>query len=248
LDKLQRLIELKDSQLARLQARLAEEEQAAQQEPPTAAEQTPAASEQSPAASEQPAPEEVRSDDAAPDASAASLQEVIEQPALAPAEVRQDVVPVVDPAPPPANQSGLQNYIDRLLADPLLLGAIGGGSLLALLLALMALSRRNALKEAELQEGLGLGDEDQAFSEELALPSSSFDDLGGVSRNGKSSAKADEAMDVLGEANIYIAYGRFNQAAELLLNTLDEQPERRDLRLKLMEVFAEQGDRAGFQQ
>lgn len=248
LDKLQRLIELKDSQLARLQARLAEEEQAAQQEPPTAAEQTPAASEQSPAASEQPAPEEVRSDDAAPDASAASLQEVIEQPALAPAEVRQDVVPVVDPAQPPANQSGLQNYIDRLLADPLLLGAIGGGSLLALLLALMALSRRNALKEAELQEGLGLGDEDQAFSEELALPSSSFDDLGGVSRNGKSSAKADEAMDVLGEANIYIAYGRFNQAAELLLNTLDEQPERRDLRLKLMEVFAEQGDRAGFQQ
>src|SRR5690606_30060785 len=45
-----------------------------------------------------------------------------------------------------------------------------------------------------------------------------------------------------------IAYGRFNQAAELLLNTLDETPERKDLRLKLMEVFAEQGDRAGFQQ
>src|SRR5690606_8754772 len=142
-------------------------------------------------------------------------------------------------------KSGLQGYIDRLLADPLLLGAIGGGSLLALLLALMALSRRNALKEAELQSG---GVDDQAFSEELALPSSSFDDLGGVSRGGVVADKADEANDPLGEANIYTAYGRFNQAAELLLNTLDETPERKDLRLKLMEVFAEQGDRAGFQQ
>ena len=253
LDKLQRLIELKDSQLARLQSRLAEEEQAAQQAPEATTEPAPAASEapqQNPAASDQPvaAPEEARSDDAAPSASAAPLQGVIEQPAPAPAEVLQSVVPVVDPAQPAANEPGLQGYVDRLLADPLLLGAIGGGSLLALLLALMALSRRNALKEAELQEGLGLSDDDQAFSEELALPSSSFDDLGGVSRNGKSGAKADEAVDVLGEANIYIAYGRFNQAAELLLNTLDEQPERRDLRLKLMEVFAEQGDRAGFQQ
>src|SRR5690606_38577920 len=104
--------------------------------------------------------------------------------------------------------------------DPLLLGAIGGGSLLALLLALMALSRRNAMREAELQEGLGLSDEDQAFSEELALPSSSFDDLGGVSRGGKPAAKGGETADVLGEASIYIAYGRFNQAAELLLNAL----------------------------
>src|SRR5690606_28010352 len=112
-----------------------------------------------------------------------------------------------------------------------------------LLLALMALSRRNALKEAELHGGLA--DEDQAFSEELALPSSSFDDLGNVTRASKT---GDDEMDVLGEANIYIAYGRFNQAAELLLNALDDTPERRDLRLKLMEVFAEQGDRAGFQQ
>lgn len=248
LDKLQRLIELKDSQLARLQARLAEEEQAAQQaptEPAITTEQPTTVEELIPEQAPQ-ASEGAPGDEAAP-AAEAQLQTVIEQPAPAPAEVLQNVVPAVSAETSP-NESGLQGYVDRLLADPLLLGAIGGGSLLALLLALMALSRRNAMKEAELQEGLGLGEDDQTFSEELALPSSSFDDLGGVSRNGKSAAKGNEATDVLGEANIYVAYGRFNQAAELLLNALDEEPERRDLRLKLMEVFAEQGDRAGFQQ
>src|SRR5690554_1047785 len=244
LDKLQRLIELKDNQLARLQARLAEEQAAAAEAP-----QTPAPEAAPQAAPDEAQPNEAQDNAAHPQAVLEPMPEASEAPMAQPAPEPADVLPSVVPAAAaeePAERSGLQGYIDRLLGDPLLLGAIGGGSLLALLLALMALSRRNAMKEAELQEGLGLSDDDQAFSEELALPSSSFDDLGGVSRNGQSS-KAGDATDVLGEANIYIAYGRFNQAAELLLNALDEEPERRDLRLKLMEVFAEQGDRAGFQ-
>ncbi|MHA5866236.1 type IV pilus assembly protein FimV, partial [Pseudomonas aeruginosa] len=52
--------------------------------------------------------------------------------------------------------------------------------------------------------------------------------------------------DALGEADIYIAYGRFNQAAELLQNAIYDEPQRTDLRLKLMEVYAEMGDREGF--
>lgn len=243
LEKLQRLIELKDSQLARLQARLAEEEQMAQQEV-----QSTSQGEQ-PVDGQAPIDESSAERDQTPLPAPASevLQTDSIQPASEPAEVRQGIVPVAN-LDPSAEGSDMQGYIDRLLADPLLLGAIGGGSLLALLLALMALSRRNAQKEAELQDELGLAADDQAFSGELALPSSSFDDLGGVSRNDKPSEKVGEASDVLGEANIYIAYGRFNQAAELLLNALDDEPERPDLRLKLMEVFAEQGDRAGFQQ
>ncbi|MCQ4051630.1 tetratricopeptide repeat protein, partial [Klebsiella pneumoniae] len=52
--------------------------------------------------------------------------------------------------------------------------------------------------------------------------------------------------DALAEADIYIAYGRFNQAAELLQNALNDEPQRSDLRLKLMEVYAELGNRDGF--
>src|SRR5690606_32592140 len=45
---------------------------------------------------------------------------------------------------------------------------------------------------------------------------------------------------------IFIAYGRFNQAAELLESAVNDEPNRTDLRLRLMEIYAELGDRDGF--
>lgn len=55
----------------------------------------------------------------------------------------------------------------------------------------------------------------------------------------------DDALDVesntdpLGEADVYLAYGKFDQAERILRDALDEEPERTDLRLKLMECFAD---------
>ncbi|HFB67285.1 MAG TPA: hypothetical protein ENJ60_17245 [Aeromonadales bacterium] len=45
--------------------------------------------------------------------------------------------------------------------------------------------------------------------------------------------------DPLGEADVYLAYGKYDQAERILRDALDEEPERTDLRLKLMECFAE---------
>jgi len=53
--------------------------------------------------------------------------------------------------------------------------------------------------------------------------------------------------DVIGEADIYIAYGRYPQAVSLLLSALDEDPDRHDVRLKLLEVYAETKAEAGFE-
>ena len=55
-----------------------------------------------------------------------------------------------------------------------------------------------------------------------------------------------DTSDVFGEADIYIAYGRFGQAANLLLGVLGREPERHDVRLKLLEVYAEANDEAEF--
>ena len=52
--------------------------------------------------------------------------------------------------------------------------------------------------------------------------------------------------DVIGEAEIYIAYGRFGQAANLLIGVLDKESERWDVRLKLLEVYVESQDGASF--
>jgi pilus assembly protein FimV len=54
------------------------------------------------------------------------------------------------------------------------------------------------------------------------------------------------ATDPLEGANIYIAYGRFADAASTLRKALVQQPERLDLRLRLYEVCGELGDAAAF--
>lgn len=52
-----------------------------------------------------------------------------------------------------------------------------------------------------------------------------------------------EASDALAEADIYIAYGRHPQAIDLLNNALASEPDNPVYRLKLIEVYTELGDR-----
>lgn len=51
---------------------------------------------------------------------------------------------------------------------------------------------------------------------------------------------------VLSKAQSHIAAGRLNQAAALLEDGIKQEPQRSDLRLKLMEVYGQQGDRDAF--
>lgn len=272
LDKLQRLVELKDSQLAKLQADLsaapAAEEGATAQAPVTEpASQAPAAQpEAAPPAAEAATPPASPPEEAAPDYnyseepaasvedSAAANEQPAEEPAAAvepaaPAKPAEDAKPAA-PSPAPAPAPAPQSFIDDLMANPMTLGLAGGGALLLLLVALMALSRRNAMKEAELQDELADDlSQDQAFASDLDMPE---DSLAGLDDEPVATPVAGEERvtaqtgDALGEADIYIAYGRFNQAAELLQNAINDEPHRSDLRLKLMEVYAELGDREGF--
>ncbi|VXC37210.1 Pilus assembly protein FimV [Pseudomonas sp. 8Z] len=249
LDKLQRLIELKDSQLAKLQADVGQA---------GGAPASPAPAQESPTQAPVAAPPEAAvmpSQEEAPDynyseESAASEQGAAEPPppVSEPAPAAEPAAPAKTSAPAPVAQP---SFIDELLANPMTLGLAGGGALLLLLVGLMALSRRNAMKEAEPQQ---VFDEelaqDSAFAADLDMPQDSFE---GLDEEPLKSAptSAEERVtaqtgDALGEADIYIAYGRFNQAAELLQNAINDEPHRADLRLKLMEVYAELGDREGF--
>jgi pilus assembly protein FimV len=273
LDKLQRLIQLKDDQMAKLQADLAVQGQTpadvsvvpvvteaagVAETPAVPVESVPPVSPQAPAA-------------ATPGVPAASGEtdfNYSEQPAAQPEAVAPVAVPEPAPvdAPKPAPVAPAAQVVEAplvaepqpesstindLLANPMLLGAAGGGALLVLLIALMMLSRRNALKEAELQESLAGDDGLSDLSAGLDLPDDSFagaaDDLDGQQADLPNEERVTaQTGDALGEADIYIAYGRFPQAAELLQGAVNDEPQRSDLRLKLMEVYAEMGDRNGF--
>ena len=267
LDKLQRLIELKNEQLAKLQGGLA-----ADAATPAAADSAPAAgAEAAPvaAAAVQPADESTTEAplENKPQADAAGSADAAAAPAPGAESAADAAVPVAaeskpaapvaaapkpapaKPAVPPAAPAPVYepSLVDEVLANPLLLAAGGGALALLAGLGLLAGSRRKARKQAE--------DEAQLFQEVGELPGAK----GGTSAVAESAEAALPAQgpaaaggaplasaDPLGEAEMYSTYGRFTQAAEILRNAVNEEPQRADLRLKLMEVYAEMGDREGF--
>lgn len=173
-------------------------------------------------------------------------------PPPAPAAEKPPAPAVPAPAPVQAAEQPAPSFLDELLANPLWLAVIGGSALLALLVLLMILSRRNAQKEKEEAQAFA-ADTGEEQEDALDLGKDGFDDLTLDEPEPQVAAAAPQVekttaqtSDALGEADIYIAYGRFNQAAELLQNAIYDEPQRTDLRLKLMEVYAEMGDREGF--
>lgn len=55
-----------------------------------------------------------------------------------------------------------------------------------------------------------------------------------------------QTSDVIGEADIYIAYGRYPQAISLLLGALEADPDRHDVRCKLLQLYSETNDSEAF--
>ena len=263
MDKLQRLIELKNNQLAKLQAENA----------PGAAD-APAAVATAP----------VISAELAPDPAPAPVETAPAEPV--PAAAAPEIAPAAtEPPAEPATPASDERAFNELLTNPVLLGLVGGGAVVLLLLLLLLARRRKAQQEAEkhLRMARALSEE-QEFSAEQDLPSSSFEGLEVPPPSVKLataptpqpvpvpapvpapapapviapvvvtppiaaplvSPAADRHDDFLGKAQSHIAAGRLNQAAALLEEGIKQAPQRSDLRLKLMEVYGQQGDRDGF--
>ena len=265
LDKLQKLIQLKNNQLAKLQAAGADVPVPAE----GVADETPAnpADGATPPISAELAPAAPGTLPAPTDDSAASTT----------------AAPPPAPVQPGPNADEDDSATHKLLASPLLLGLVGGGALLVLLLLLLLLARRRkAQQEAEkhMRMARALAEESD-YNEDLDLPESSFEGLERPAPNVqltpamvaasvaaaaaaagpatfappppqtviptpalKPSADTDESL--LAEVEQSIAKGRLNHAAELLEAATEREPARSDLRLKLMEVYGLQGDRDGF--
>ena len=248
LDKLQRLIDLKNDQLARLEAQSGI--------PVPAPTEAPVATAPVIDAQLQPAP---------------AVEPVVD-PAPAAVDTAPQATPpegAVEPAP-----DEQPDALAGILGNPTLLALIAGSALLALALLLWLLMRkRKAQQEAEkhLRMARALAEETE-LGPDLDLPPSSFDGLDIAPPSVKlapavvaaSAAEATPA-DQVGEPRVVpvapaapkadpfmaeiddcIAHGRLMQASNLLEPAVEKSPQRSDLRLKLMEVYARQGDRDGF--
>ncbi|WLH37582.1 peptidoglycan-binding protein [Pseudomonas sp. FP2196] len=255
LDKLQKLIELKNNQLAKMQA-----------------EGSGAAPVANPAVAPVPAiTAELAATPPATPAEAAAASPTPESAIAPPAETPAET-PVVEPKPVVDDEK----TFNELLTNPILLGLIGGGAVVLLLLLLLLARRRKAQQEAEKHVRMARAlAEEQEFSAEQDLPESSFEGLetpaASVKLNTPTPAPspipaavvapivmaepiaaplvapaAERSDDVLDKAQSHINAGRLNQAAALLEEGVSLEPQRSDLRLKLMEVYGQQGDRDAF--
>jgi pilus assembly protein FimV len=79
--------------------------------------------------------------------------------------------------------------------------------------------------------------------EEEVSPEASRDNRGYGERKHDEYASDVDTGDALAEADIYIAYGRYPQAIDLLNNAIVTEPNNPAYRLKLLEMHAEMGDR-----
>jgi pilus assembly protein FimV len=125
--------------------------------------------------------------------------------------------------------------------------ALGSG-VFVIFFSFLYIRRRNMADE-EFQESLvvpvtedldedGHGVADDILAAEMGvdhdyIPESEIDDFNDDAVDTETNA------DPLGEADVYLAYGKFDQAERILRDALEEEPDRLDLRLKIMECFAE---------
>ena len=252
LDKMQRLIQLKSDQLAKMQA-------AGGVVPPAAAVTGPAATATPPVDPALPAT--LVAPPGSPEAAAKPPGEIAPEDAL-PAGAAQITAPAADqplavePVDPPEAEA--DDAFKQLLTNPVVLGIVGGAVVLFLLLLMLFLARRrNAKAEAEKHRRMAraLAEESDFVSDmDMNVPQASFEGLGVASPNvtmasaGAAAAVAaqERSSDPLVQAEIHIAYGRMNQAVELLEEAVREDSSRDDIRLKLMEIYAEQGNSKAF--
>lgn len=240
-EQLQRLVELKNAELASLQQQLGQDGA-------------------KPAAAEKPAAK------AAPSETAVTqTAETVKAAETKPKAAAQDAKVVKEAAKPKADNKPKQapatpepGFVDKILLNPLYIGIVG------LLIALGVggfLLRRRAQAEKQLQE-----ENEHFLFDGIDYQEATDDDQNAVDVDTYAEASADELVDVadevvepdseavqqtgdaIGEADIYIAYGRYEQAVSLLKSAIAASPNDAALRVKLLEVYLETGDKDGFQQ
>jgi len=226
---LQKLLELKNQQLAELEKRAAAK-------PPAAAPAAPAPA---------PAPAPAAKAPEAPKPAAPAPAPVAQAPAAAPkpAAPVQPAKPAPKKAAPPPPEPSL---IDEFLENPVALAGLAGVLVLLLAYAWWAW-RKKKTAQAKFQDSVigaaaaGAGMSEPSLGSAAAAGSQS---AGGA----PAAAMAGEEVDPIAESDVYMAYGRDAQAEEILKEALQKNSNRVAVHAKLLEIYAKRRDTKAFEQ
>ncbi|AAQ60433.1 probable transmembrane protein [Chromobacterium violaceum ATCC 12472] len=211
---------------------------------------SPTARKQEADVSAKPAPAEPKPAIAKPEAPAAKREEhpsppVGFMPAASAPQAPPQLAQPVERKPEPAAQAkpqaerGVAAEAMAALSDRDVLIKLGGAAAALGLVALLLMRRRRAAAEGGESAGHADGGDQSATMQLKPLTSlmSSLKKGEGIDL---------DSVDVMAEVEVYLAYGRQDQALLILREGLDKEPQRQDLRYKLLEVLASQSDKAAF--
>ncbi|MEZ5661693.1 MAG: FimV/HubP family polar landmark protein [Burkholderiaceae bacterium] len=146
-------------------------------------------------------------------------------------------------------ESLLDTVKNQVLGNPYV---PAGVAVLLALAGLFAWKRRRSADPADqIEDTLG---GDDAFTSNSLFGTTGGQDVdtsnslfGSVAADSESSVDVHSTeVDPIAEAEVYIAYGREAQAEEILKEALKRQPERQAIRLKLLEIYAGRKDATTF--
>ncbi len=174
----------------------------------------------------------------------AAVAKPVAKPLSHPMPIRRAVPPVrpIPPlAPAPSFLSTLMSSERTPILGALLIIVLGGG-------LLVIRRRRQTMAEFEesILSGGGLNSEGQ-MPDTAGLPKTpdvSF--LSEFSQGNAGGALHTDEVDPLAEADVYLAYGRDEQAEEILKEAAAKEPARLELKLKLLEIYLQRHDKKTF--
>ena len=170
------------------------------------------------------------------------------KPSAQPEQKKPLPVPAPKKAPEPET-----SFMDTVMSNPLYLGGSAAAVVGALFAALWALGRRRKKSLASFEDSImttGGGDlkTNTVFGNtaggQIDTGDTSF--LTDFSQAGMGAIDTND-VDPIAEAEVYMAYGRDAQAEEILKEAMSKDPNRHEIQLKLLEIYAGRKNTAAFE-
>jgi pilus assembly protein FimV len=169
--------------------------------------------------------------------------------------VRTEKPPVKKPVapPPPAAEKDLVAELKEYLGGDLLLPGVAGAVVLVSGVIALVYLRRRKKSIAEFEESILSSDAistgeaavtTDTSGQVVSAGDTSF--LSDFSQGGMGNVRTDE-VDPVAEAEVYLAYGRDETAEEILKEAIVKNPERQELKVKLLEIYSGRNDVRAFE-
>lgn len=237
---MKKLMDMKNNALAQAEKNAAQTaaEAKVKETPAPSAQEKPAAQAKVPPVAEKPVPQEK------PDAEQAPVKaEPTVKPEAATAELKPDTS-----IQPPSFMHVLLQRLKNI--SPVLPWALIALPVLLCIWALIRIRRKKQIDTfedvivtspaTEMQNNTVFGDTQAAASGDTSF-------LTDFSQSGVGGMIDSHDVDPIAEAEVYMAYGRDAQAEEILKDAMQKDPERQELKLKLLEIYQATGNKAAFE-